>query len=353
MSAIVLGLSLSVILPSSRALALECDNEVLLYDGWGEEKLYAEAELFSDTQHISWGTRVCIVESKESLPITWVYVRTPENKQGWLDNNDLVTTVEFRLRAIARRKSQIQELKWLLQQMNVLEKWLKDDGIYKLHPSGGFRELVQQWMEVVETKGTAEEIPVVATPTVKPTSTPKPKPTLKPTRTPTPIPDAVYKKPQSMSVAANLKRIISPSEREYVVGNYEGFVNNFSGEKCWYKQVVTRDSSVSYFFETLQGADTLMIFDDPKCMHDELNGWGMRHSQIAVNTVISRWYSKPDARFLVEPEDMFRRSDLQIRGWCIQSSKYPTQGITIDYFADSENNLAVVIHQYSLQECKN
>ena len=43
------------------------------------------------------------------------------------------------------------------------------------------------------------------------------------------------------------------------IGNLKGYVQNDYGEDCWYTQSATADDSVSYFYESLTGSDTLMI----------------------------------------------------------------------------------------------
>ena len=127
-------------------------------------------------------------------------------------------------------------------------------------------------------------------------------------------------------------------------------MTNFAGEKCQYTQRATDDASVSYFFQNITGSDTLMVFDDPTCMHDDLEGWGLGYSQTTINNIITQWYV-PGSAFLTRPEELYSSSILQIRGLCIQSSTYPTQAVLVEYFVDARHNLGAVAHQYAIQGC--
>ena len=134
------------------------------------------------------------------------------------------------------------------------------------------------------------------------------------------------------------------------IGNLKGYVQNDYGEDCWYTQSATADDSVSYFYESLTGSDTLMIFEDLGCMTPQ-TPIGMDYHQRMVNQAISNWYSKPDADFQTKPGQLKEKSRLQIRGWCIQSKTYPSKGILVDYFVDGQS-LASVVHNYSVGGCK-
>ena len=134
------------------------------------------------------------------------------------------------------------------------------------------------------------------------------------------------------------------------IGNLKGYVQNDYGEDCWYTQSATADDSVSYFYKSLTGSDTLMIFDDVGCMTPK-TPIGMDFHQRMVNQSISNWYSKPDADFQTNPGQLKETSRLQIRGWCIQSKTYPSKGILVDYFVDGQS-LAAVVHNYSVGGCE-
>ena len=134
-------------------------------------------------------------------------------------------------------------------------------------------------------------------------------------------------------------------------GNAKGSVSNDAGELCSFSQAATDDGSVSYFYNKLTGSDTLLVFDDATCMNP-LAPQLMAFNQRMVNQVIARWYSKPDAKFMVHPHQLTRKGQLQAKGWCMQSETYPTQGILIDYFGDNQS-LMMVAHNYALGGCEN
>ena len=134
-------------------------------------------------------------------------------------------------------------------------------------------------------------------------------------------------------------------------GSLRGVVSNHAGQDCWFGQVATDDNSVSYFYEKLTGSDTLLIFDNQRCMETEVPGL-MALQQSMVNQAISTWYSLPDAKFMVSPDQLYRKSQLQVKGWCIQSATYPLQAIAVDYFVDGES-LVAVVHSYAVGGCQN
>ena len=57
------------------------------------------------------------------------------------------------------------------------------------------------------------------------------------------------------------------------IGSLKGYVQNDDGKDCWYTQSATADDSVSYFYKSLTGSDTLMIFDDVGCMTPHDSNW--------------------------------------------------------------------------------
>ena len=134
-------------------------------------------------------------------------------------------------------------------------------------------------------------------------------------------------------------------------GDVQGLVSNAAGQDCWFTQVATDDSSVSYFYDKLTGSDTLLVFDDPMCMQP-LAPQLMALQQRMVNQAIARWYSLPDAKFMAHPHQLTRKGQLQAKGWCMQSETYPTKGVLIDYFGDHQS-LMMVVHNYALSGCEN
>ena len=142
----------------------------------------------------------------------------------------------------------------------------------------------------------------------------------------------------------------SLSDRQFMSGNLAGFIQNGEGTKCTYFQLPTEDESESYFFDSLTGADTVMVFDDSSCMDfsDEL---ARTLNIMMINNVISNWYSHPDAAFMTREEDLRTASFMQKRGYCLQSRTYSSQAILVDYLV-LDGKLAMVVHNVSVGACK-
>lgn len=128
----------------------------------------------------------------------------------------------------------------------------------------------------------------------------------------------------------------------------KGFIQNDKGDKCWYTQVLKDNNT--YFHDSLKGVNGVITFDNNLCMSD--SGLGLNANKMMINNIISRWYSHSDADFQNRVPEMFNGSALQKRGKCIQSKKYPTIGITVDYFIKN-NSITGVIHGSSVLGCTN
>jgi hypothetical protein len=126
-----------------------------------------------------------------------------------------------------------------------------------------------------------------------------------------------------------------------------GYVLNDSGEKCWFDQQF--EDQVLYFFERHAQDLGVMVFDTPGCMAD--SGLGLDANKLAVNNLISKWYSHDDAQFKTHPSDIYPSSQLQIKGQCMQSETYPSQGILVDYKIH-EGSIVRVTHGGSMGQCK-
>lgn len=108
----------------------------------------------------------------------------------------------------------------------------------------------------------------------------------------------------------------------------KGYITNETGQQCWYRQAV--DPAPSYF-HSLPGPHITLTFDDPKCMRDTGQGLGLDIAKMLINNNIVRNHSRPDANFATLPDQMYPSSLLQVRGQCIQSQKYPTRGVAVEY----------------------
>ena len=133
----------------------------------------------------------------------------------------------------------------------------------------------------------------------------------------------------------------------------KSWIMNEEGDKCWYTQKVSPKST--YFHGNLTSIVGIIVFDDPQCMSDSEigSGLGLEVNKSMINSEISRWYGPKDAKFQTGIFEMlmFNGSLLQKKGKCIQSSKYPLIGITVDYFIEN-NSVTGVIHGKSIQGCK-
>ena len=128
----------------------------------------------------------------------------------------------------------------------------------------------------------------------------------------------------------------------------KGYVQNDQGEKCWYTQTV--DSKSNYFHSALTATVGTIRFDVATCMSD--SGIGLETNKMMINNVISRWYSRSDAKFMTRASELFKGSTLQERGQCMQSRTYSAIGIVVDYQIKGDSIIGVK-HGPSLQGCKN
>ena len=133
-------------------------------------------------------------------------------------------------------------------------------------------------------------------------------------------------------------------------GNPRGFIQNAEGGRCQYVQVATGETQRSHFFpEALVGSDTVLAFDDPSCMA-AADSVFLEINQRQINRVLARWYSLPDADFEVEPAKMAKRCEFQTQGGCLQSRKYPTKSILVEYFRKGEG-ISTVVHTEGIGGC--
>ena len=126
--------------------------------------------------------------------------------------------------------------------------------------------------------------------------------------------------------------------------NQSGFIRNGIGDKCWYKQ--SYESTNPRFMEPALQHTThhdvrTIQFNDPNCMANELDGanfYGPINRRM-INIIITGWftgsYVLADANYDVE--NLYPPGEMQARGQCIQSKTYPTRGIAIEYFLDSDS----------------
>lgn len=126
----------------------------------------------------------------------------------------------------------------------------------------------------------------------------------------------------------------------------KGFIATDSGKHCSYTQ--TTQNGVKYFHE-LPGTHSTLTFDDPACMKD--TGLGLDINKMMVNNTLARWYSHQDAAFKTTVSNTYRTSPLQVRGQCIQSAKYPSIGIAIEYVV-ANHSITQVKHAATVGACQ-
>ena len=154
--------------------------------------------------------------------------------------------------------------------------------------------------------------------------------------------------------SAELKAILdrlsySQSDARYRTGNIRGFIQNVDGDKCTYEQVPTRDDSVSHFYRSLTGADTVLRFDDPRCMAGEGVFQDINITQI--NNILANFYRGDSGTYYnTRADELHRTSRMQIRGYCVQSSTRSNRAFLVDYFT-VEDSIAIVVHNIALQGC--
>ncbi len=127
----------------------------------------------------------------------------------------------------------------------------------------------------------------------------------------------------------------------------KGYIQNHMGEQCWYTQKTVHNI---HFFIDIDGSKVGFIeFDDQKCMTGV--DFKMDINKMMINNIISRWYSHRDANFQTRVPQLYQGSSMQKKGYCIQSEKYPLQGIMV-YYEKKNDAIIRVLHSQSIGGCK-
>ena len=138
---------------------------------------------------------------------------------------------------------------------------------------------------------------------------------------------------------------------QHLTGNLQGWIQNNNGDKCTYIQVPTRDDSVSHFYRTLTGTDTVLQFDDPECM----TGSGVyREINIRlINNILANWYrdKQGGGSYMTRADELYGSSSMQIRGYCVQSGTRANRAFLTDYFDTPSGSIFLVVHNIALQGC--
>ena len=172
--------------------ALECQKQTLFFNNEKDETIHAEADLFSDTSPLAWGTEVCPVNTHKRWLTTWVNVRLDDGATGWINNNDLITLSDFHESALRRHAAHMEALNIMLKEITNMESLMQSLQIAV--PAPDLNTFLSLGLATPITKLAESEGSAQATPVPKPTVTPRPTLTLQPTATPrptrTPLPTA-------------------------------------------------------------------------------------------------------------------------------------------------------------------
>ena len=136
--------------------------------------------------------------------------------------------------------------------------------------------------------------------------------------------------------------------------NRTGSIYNGVDQECTYTQ--TYEETNPHFMRadmqhtTHQDVRTIQ-FDDPECMENiSVN----KIPHLMINNSVSGWfletYVKKDAAF--DTRNLYHPGEYQSRGFCIQSKKYPSKGIAIEYLYTSDgDSITGVIYMLALGGC--
>ena len=142
--------------------------------------------------------------------------------------------------------------------------------------------------------------------------------------------------------------------------NRTGFIENARLDRCWYTQ--TYQEPNPHFMpadlkHTTHHDLHLLRFSDPKCMASSLGARGDVLGDInksKINQMVTSWFLgtvvRRDANFEVYATYSPGKSGFQGHGECIQSKKYPSKGIAIEYVFENDA-IKSVIYMGSVGGC--
>ena len=174
-----------VLLHPQPAWALDCVEETQFYNNWNIERLYADSDLFSDSENLPYGTEVCPIAIHKRWMTTWIKVRLDNGHTGWVDEDDLATATEFRYSIRTRHADKAAELNALLETLDDMEIMMQDYGIAV--PTPDLNRILLTWVRAEALPSDAADTDAQDS-TAGPTPTPRPTRTPRPTQTPTPTP---------------------------------------------------------------------------------------------------------------------------------------------------------------------
>ncbi len=122
-----------------------------------------------------------------------------------------------------------------------------------------------------------------------------------------------------------------------------GYIMNENGDKCWYRQNIVQADN--YFHSKITANTRHLTFDHPACMEEtDIN-------KTQINNIVTRGYGRSDVIYAVHAEEMYPKSELQERGYCIKAKNYPIPAVAVDYVIETGNIIGVK-HAMSFG-CKN
>ena len=136
-----------------------------------------------------------------------------------------------------------------------------------------------------------------------------------------------------------------------------GFIRNGVNEKCAYTQ--TYEETNPHFMHanmkqtTHQDVRTIR-FDDSECMANTIDGLDIYEpiNKMMINNIIVGWfrgtYVAKDAAF--DTRKIHHPGEYQARGLCLQSKRYPSKGIAIEYLSTGDS-ITGVIYMLALSGC--
>ena len=105
---------------SELSFPLECAGSVWFYDGYENEQLYEDPDVFAASTPLPWGALACQIDKRSLSLVTWVQVQVEDGRSGWVQEQDLFSEKEYLERIEARLKdiaAQIQELQISLDRL--------------------------------------------------------------------------------------------------------------------------------------------------------------------------------------------------------------------------------------------
>ena len=106
---------------SQVSLALECSDEVWIYDDFESEELFEEADLFADTSFLKWGSLACQLATKPRFLTKWIQVRVEDGRTGWVKEQSLFSEDEYLNRIAERISEHTKQIAELQKNLNSLK----------------------------------------------------------------------------------------------------------------------------------------------------------------------------------------------------------------------------------------